>query len=396
MKTLSIHLPVVLLVFICFVISTGYAEVGVTDSEIIVGMSTALSGPSSHLGTSFKKGAMAYFTHVNQNEGIHGRKIKLIAYDDGYEPDRCIKNTKTLIEEDKVFCLFGNVGTPTTMAIKPIITEKDVPLVAPFTGAEKLRNPVVEEIFHYRASYYQEVEEFIHGIVDVHNLKKISCFYQDDEYGQAVLQGLKQSLDNRDMAIHSTGTYQRNTDNIEDGLNNIIPSNPDAVVMVGTYSSCAKFIIEGKKQGFNPVYMNVSFVGADKLLEILNTAEKGTGEVVTQVVPPVTTMLSGILDAKTKLKQYDPDAKLNFVSLEGYLAAEVFVEGLKKTGKSLTRPGFITAMESIKNLDLKVGNKISFSSTDHQGSEKVYPTLIKGGKYIYITNWDIIKDYVNE
>ncbi len=368
-------------------------HVGVTDTEILIGMSTVLSGPSDYLGMSFKNGAMAYFNRINKLGGVNGRNITLIAYDDGYEPSRCIENTYKLIDEDKVFCLFGNVGTPTTMAIKPIIIEKHIPLVAPFTGAEPLRHPLVKEIFHYRASYYDEVEKFIKGVVDELGMTKISCFYQDDPFGYTVLEGLNNSLTKRGLKIHSRGTYQRNTSDIQTGLDNILPSYPDAIVMVGTYGSCAKFIIEGKNQHFNPIYMNVSFVGAHKLLDILNDAGQGDGEIITQVVPPEFSMLPGVEDARNDLEEYVPNVELNHVSLEGYLAAKVLVEGLARSANDLTRSNFITQMESIKNLDIGIDHQISFSNTDHQGSHKVYPAIINNKEYNYFENWKVISSY---
>ena len=374
-------------------ITTKPVDAGVTDNEILIGMSTVLSGPSDYLGKSFKNGAMAYFNRINKSGGVNGRNITLIAYDDGYEPSRCIENTYTLIDEDKVFCLFGNVGTPTTMAIKPVIIEKQIPLVAPFTGAEPLRHPLVKEIFHYRASYYDEVEKFIAGVVDELGMSKISCFYQDDPFGYTVLEGLNNSLTKRGLKIHSRGTYQRNTSDIQAGLDSILPTDPDAIVMVGTYGSCAKFIIEGKKQNFNSVYMNVSFVGAHRLLDILNDAGQGEGEIITQVVPPEFSMLPGVVDARNDLKEYAPNTALNHVSLEGYLAAKVLVEGLTRCSNNLTRSNFITQMESIKNLDIGIDHEISFSATDHQGSNKVYPAIINNKEYNYFENWKVISAY---
>lgn len=377
------------------VIVTEQFDMGISATEILIGMSTVLTGPSNYLGHSFKNGAMAYFNHINKLGGINGRNIKLIAYDDGYEPGRCIENTYKLIDEDKVFCLFGNVGTPTTMVIKPIIIERKIPLVAPFTGAEPLRYPLVKEIFHYRASYYDEVEKFIKGVVDELGMTKISCFYQDDPYGYTVLEGLNDSLTKRALKLHSRGTYQRNTSDIQAGLDKILPTDPDAIVMVGTYGSCAKFIIEGKKQDFNPIYMNVSFVGANRLLDILNDAGQGEGEIITQVVPPEYSILPGVVEARNDLKVYAPEEELNHVSLEGYLAAKVLVEGLTRSGKSLTRSNFITQMELIKNLDLGIDHQVSFSATDHQGSHKVYPAIIKNKEYNYFEDWKVISTYLN-
>ncbi len=365
-----------------------YAEDGISDKEILVGMSTALSGPAMFLGASFKSGAEAYISKVNDSGGIHGRKIRLIAYDDGYEPSRAVPNINKFIKNDRVFALLGNVGTPTAMAIKPIVIREKVPLFGPFTGAEPLRRPVVRYILNYRASYYQEVEEFIKGMVDNKGLKRVGVFYQNDAYGRVVLQGTRIALEKRGLKPVVTGTYKRNTADIEEGLKAIMKEKPQVVVMVGTYGACAKFIIEGKKKGYDPVYMNVSFVGADKMAEILGNY--GEGEVVTQVVPPHDGDHPAVKEYLKLLKKYVPGASPNFVSLEGFLATKVFVEGLKRAGRDLDRESFIEAVESIKGLDIGAGNIISYSAQNHQGSQRVYPTVINGGTYKLIENWNSI------
>jgi branched-chain amino acid transport system substrate-binding protein len=382
------------LVFLsCLFSASLYAESGVTNNQVLVGMSTVLTGPASFLGTSFKTGSEAYLKTVNEAGGVNGRMIKLIAYDDGYEPGKAVPNVSRLIKEDKVFCLLGNVGTPTAMAIKPIITQEQVPLFAPFTGAPPLRHPVVKYILNYRASYSQEVDEFIRGMVDVLGHKKIAVFFQDDAYGRVVLDAVKAALGKRGLQPAVTGTYKRNTDDIEEGLQTIVTAKPDAVVMVGTYAACGKFIIEGKKKGFKPVYMNVSFVGPDKLAEILG--KYGEGEVVMNVVPPISgesaAAYPAVQEYVSSMKLFFLGTKPNLVGLEGYLATKVFVEGIRRAGKNLTRESFISAIEGIRDLDIGAGNKITFSAENHQGSQKVYPTIIKNGKFEIIKDWNVVK-----
>ncbi len=383
---------ILLAIVLCLPCALAFAEDGVTETQILVGMSTVLTGPASFLGTSFRTGAETWFNTVNERGGVNGRKIKLIVYDDGYEPGRSAPNALKLIKEDRVFCIFGNVGTPTTRAIMPIITENNIPLFGPFTGADSLRNPVGKYVLHYRASYNQEAEEFIKGMVDVLNYKRIGVFYQNDSYGKAVLKSVRTALQKRGLEPVITGNYVRNTEDINDALNTITKEKPDAVVMVGTYAACAKFIIEGKKNGFNPVYMNVSFVGPDKLAKILG--QYGENVVVTQVVPPMESAKHNyavVQEYAALLKKYFPGDKPNFVSLEGFLAAKVFAEGIKRAGKNLTRESFISAVENIRDLDIRAGNKISFSPQNHQGSQKVYPTVIKSGKYVLVENWSNLR-----
>jgi branched-chain amino acid transport system substrate-binding protein len=394
--------PVIVVIMLWMVIAGAVnagAETGVTATQVTMGMSTALNGPASFLGTSFKMGVEAYLNSVNEAGGVNGRKIKLIAYDDGYEPKNAITNTTKLIKEDGVFGLLGNVGTPTALAIRKMLDEEKVFLFAPFTGAESLRKPVDRYLLHYRASYNQETEVFIKGMVDVLGYRKVAVFYQDDGYGKAVLDGATQALNRRSLAPVATGTYTRNFENVNEALDRIMSAKPDAVVMAGTYSACAKFITLWKRKTLlekrkdpDPVFMNVSFVGPDRMAMLLD--KYGFGVVVTQVVPPFNTdgtNYPAVSEYLNAMNRYFPLMKPNFVSLEGYLATKVFVEALKRAGKNLTRAGFIDAVESIKDLDIQAGNKISFAKDNHQGSQTVYPTIIRGGRFLPIDDWTVAR-----
>lgn len=384
---------------VCFGQIPAGAEPGVTPNQLTIGMTTALNGPAAFLGTSFKTGVEAYLVGVNEKGGVNGRKIKLIAYDDGYEPNNAVANAAKLIKEDGVFCFLGNVGTPTALAIRKMLAEEKVPLFAPFTGAESLRKPVDRYLLHYRASYNQETEVFVKGMVDVLGFNKIAVFYQDDGYGKAVLDGATLALNRRSLSPVATGTYTRNFENVNSALEKIMAVKPDAVVMGGTYSACAKFItmwrrktILEKRKDPDPVFMNVSFVGPDRLATLLD--KYGHGSVVTQVVPPFSmggTNYPAVTDYLAAMSKYHPMAKPNFVSLEGYLAAKVFMEALKRTGMNLTREGFIDTVEGIRDLDIQAGNKINFSKDNHQGSQTVYPTVIRGGKFYAIDDWTKVR-----
>ena len=396
-------LVVCLALSVCLSSLPVFAGAGVTKNEIVVGMSTVLSGPTVFLGTSFRTGAEAYLNWFNEKGGVYGRKLRLIVYDDGYEPGRALVNANKLIKDDKVFCLFGNVGTPTAVAIKPILESEKVPLFAPFTGAEVLRNPVSRYIINYRASYNQETEEYVRGMADVLGFRKIAVFYQNDPYGMAVLNGTKAALEKRGLKPVATGTYTRNLEDVTAALDALMAAKPQAVVMGGTYSACAKFITSWKRKYFlagqpkdlNPVFMNVSFVGPDRLAELLD--KYGNNVVVTQVVPPFHTDAGNypaVNEYLSLMNRHFPKVKPSLVGLEGFLAAKVFVEVLKRAGKEPTRESFIQAAESVRNLDIQAGNVISFSAENHQGSQTVYPTVIKDGNFQLITDWNIVTQQI--
>ncbi|SDU36496.1 ABC transporter substrate-binding protein [Desulfobacula phenolica] len=360
---------------------------GVTSDQILIGSSLALGGHAGYLGTQTLHGALACLNHVNDNGGIHGRKIKLIAYDDGYDPPRCVANTQKLIVQDKVFCLFGYVGTPTTVKIVPLVEDARIPILGMFTGANALREPLKRYLINVRASYYQETGAAVKHLVEKMKLSKIAVFYQYDAYGFDGLKGTEIALKLYGLVPVATGSYIRGTLDVEEGLEKIMDREAQAVVMIGTYEPCAKFIRLARSKGFSSVFYNVSFVGADELARILGYTDEQI--IVTQVVPPpevskADETLWGAREYIDLLKKYYPLDDPNFVSLEGYINAKVFVEGLKRAGRDLDRENFINAIETIRQLDLGIANPLSFNSQDHQGLERVYFTYLKNGKFVWL------------
>ncbi len=359
---------------------------GLSDDRILIGSSLALNGHAGYLGTQTIHGALAYLNHVNAQGGIHGRRIKIIKYDDGYDPPRCVTNTQKLIVADKVFALFCYVGTPTTVKILPLIEEARIPVLGMFTGANALREPLNRYLINVRASYYQETGAAVKHLVEEMQLTKIAVFYQYDAYGFDGLKGAEIALRSYGLVPEATGTYIRGTLDIEEGLEKITAAQAEAVVMIGTYEPCAKFIRLAKSRNFAPVFYNVSFVGADELARILGRIDATI--IVTQVVPPPEAFHSrkelwGAGEYIALLKKYFPLDRPNFVSLEGYINARVLVEGLKRAGKNLDREKFIDALESIQKLDLGIDNPLSFSRRDHQGLERVYFTQLQNGKFVW-------------
>jgi ABC-type branched-subunit amino acid transport system substrate-binding protein len=351
---------------------------GVTDSQVLLGQSVALTGPAQQLGLDMQLGASLYFNQVNARGGVNGRRIVLKTLDDGYEATRAAENTRKLINDERVFALFGYVGTPTSQASLPIFTEAKVPFVGPFTGAELLRTPVNPYIFNIRASYWDETEAIVQHLTAM-SVNKIAVFYQNDAYGMAGLTGVERALKKRGLEIVSRGTVERNTVEVKKAIDEINKANPQAVVMISAYKSCAAFIKDMKKAGANPTFWNVSFVGSKALAKELD--KEGRGVQISQVVP---FPWDGSVPVVKEYQKLLAEAKgePGFGTLEGYIAAKVMVEGLRRAGRHLTRDNFIRAMETIQDYDVG-GFKVTFGPGRRSGSQFVDLTIIsKDQKFV--------------
>ena len=361
-----------------FSIATGAALVAgfhtaqAQEERIVLGQSAAFTGPAAQLGIQFHAGAKLYFDLLNAQGGVGRRAIEIRQLDDGYEPDRCVANTKKLIDDD-VFALFGYIGTPTGVAALPLATKARMPFFAPFTGAMALRDPFSKTTFHLRASYNDETALIVKQLTNL-GLKKIAVFYQNDAYGKAGLDGVTLALAAQNLKPVALATVERNSVDVAAAVATINAAAPDAVVQISAYKSCAAYIRAARKAGFGGTFYNVSFVGTQALADELG--KDGAGVVVSQVVPSPYNAARPIarefVDAAKKAGNVQP----NFSSMEGYLAAKVFAEGLRRGGKP-NRESLIVGLESINDQSFG-GFAVTFSPTNHVASKFVELSMLTG------------------
>jgi ABC-type branched-subunit amino acid transport system substrate-binding protein len=368
----------------------------VAGAEIKVGMSTALSGPAQALGQGMRTGVEVYFNKINAEGGVHGNSLKLIAIDDGYEPSKAAPNMRKLTDEFQVISVVGNVGTPTAIVTVPIANEKKTLLFGAFTGAGVLRKtPPDRYVINYRASYAEETAAMIEGLLGAGiKPEEIAFFTQNDGYGDAGYKGAISALKSKgfsDTNKLAHGRYTRNTLNVEEALSVILDAKvePRAVIMVGAYAPNASFIKMAREDFPDALFLNVSFVGSVALAKELG--DTGEGVIVTQVVPDFNSDLPGVIEYRQAMKTYAPDKSSGFVSLEGYIVAKIFVEGLKNSGSEQTRESIIDGLQSLSNLDVGIGETLKYGASEHQGSHKVWPTIIRGGKYVSF-DWAELKN----
>ncbi|HKT46455.1 MAG TPA: ABC transporter substrate-binding protein [Candidatus Acidoferrales bacterium] len=363
---------------------------GVTDKEILIGSCSALEGPSHFLGTESVTGANAYLKMVNDAGGVHGRRLRLIAHDDSYDPAKAQTCFDRLMSEH-VFALAFFVGTPTAVKYLPMAESNKIPVVGLFTGAQALYAPLHHWVINVRASYYDETREEVDGIWNTLGMKKIGVIYPDDAFGAAILDGVKGALEAHSAAPVGAASYPRQTAQAGAAIDAVRAAGPEAVFIAGPSNTVAPIVKQAHAKGWKPLFLSVSFVGTDEL--ILEAGADAEGMVVTQVVPPYyLTELKTVALYRRTLATYAPEAHPNSVSLEGFVDAMVLVEGLKRAGKDLTREGLIRGIESIHEMDSGLGPQLEFKygPNDHKGFDHVIPTVVRGGRAVPFTDWSTV------
>ncbi|HUM10006.1 MAG TPA: ABC transporter substrate-binding protein [Myxococcaceae bacterium] len=376
---------------------------GVSDSEILMGMSAAFSGPAQELGNRMKLGIETGFAQINDGGGVNGRRLRLVALDDGYEGSRALDNMAELLDQRSVFAVIGNVGTPTAQQTVPYAVKNRTLFFGAFTGSALLRkDPPDRYVFNYRASYQDETARMIHYLLNVKRIdpQSIVVFAQHDTYGDAGYDGASKGLrkEGRTDVDLLRVNYERNTVDVDAAVRAVLkydateittrgPKGQEfvrrrhpvrAIIMVSTYKAATRFIQKVKDAGIDAVFLNVSFVGSNALAEGLKELGPtyANGVIVTQVVPHYDSGSTGVIRFREALKKYHPDQHPDFISLEGFVASQLFAEGVRRAGRELDTEKLVDALESIHDYDLGVGTVMSFGLSEHQASHKVWGTMI--------------------
>jgi branched-chain amino acid transport system substrate-binding protein len=426
MVTLTILLVTALLSHLASAMekTAGADRHGVGQSEIRLGMSADFSASTRELSIELYRGAMAYLLPINNAGGVNGRRVVIAAYDDQYDPDLAIRNTLKLMEEDDVFALFSYVGTPTMNRTLPLLRmhqAEDFLLFFPFTGADTNRIPPYDQLsFNLRASYGQEMKGLVDHFIAA-NRTRIAVFYQADAYGRAGWASLREALAEHGLEIAGEATYRRGSpfDQSYDRQVAIMQRlQPDAVVCVGTYASCAGFVRDMRDRDVDCPVATISFVGGGAMLKLLSAAEQELNKdytsrlVSSQVVPsyqddsvPTVREYRKAMDryrdaimppdsllyprGKTAEREYAP-LPHGFISLEGYLNAKLFVTILQRMGADPRRADLAEAVLAMGDFDLGMGQLLSFGgdTARRQASDQVYYTVVRDGRFVPLRDGD--------
>jgi ABC-type branched-subunit amino acid transport system substrate-binding protein len=359
---------------------------GVGDAEVVLGMASAFTGANRELGRAMRTGVEAAFAEVNAAGGIHGRRLRLVTVDDGYEPSRTGPAMRQLVERDRVFAVVGNVGTPTAAVAIPYCEQQKVVFFGAFTGGDLLRKqPPDRYVFNFRPSYAEETSAAVRWLVRVRRVApgRIAAFTQDDAFGESGFRGAAAQL--RALGVDPERIlrvrYRRNTADVSEAIAALRARarDVDAVVMVATYKAAAAFVRKARDAGLAFATTNVSAVDANALAEdlVASGPRYAKDVMVTQIVPLPTSRAAAVLRYQQALAASGVGEVPGFVTLEGWLVGNLLAEGLRRAGKDLDPEKLVAALEGIRDLDLGIGARLGFSPSEHQASHKVWGTTLQ-------------------
>ncbi|MEP7155083.1 MAG: ABC transporter substrate-binding protein [Betaproteobacteria bacterium] len=359
-------------VFLLATVSFAVAAQGVTPTEIVIGQTAGFTGPVSVQVKEMTAGALLYLDHINANGGINKRKIRLESMDDAFLPPKAGENAKVLIEQKKVFALFLVRGTPHTEAALPHARKAGVPVIAPSTGAGILHDPVDPLIFNVRSKYQDEAEKAIMQLA-TQGIKRIVVIHVDDSFGKDGLIGYQKGFKATGLPAAGVFSFDRTTGDSTDAVAKTLALSPEAVVTAGSGKHVVAILRALRAGKSTAVFMTLSNNSSQGFIKDLG--EDGNGTIVMQVFPdPRRTSLA----INTEMQRLAADKKefvVSHLAMEGFAAAKVLVEGLRRAGKNPTRASFITALETIKDFDLG-GLSLSYSRSDHTGMSFVEASVI--------------------
>ena len=379
------RLPIFIFLFIIFYI---YFKDEVFEQKVLtVGSSLPTTGIIKTWGEAVTSGANSYFNYANENNLIKNRKIEFLIYDDKYEPELTLENVNKLIYQDKVFALFGLVGTPTVKRVLPILYDENVPLFSAFTGASFLRDNQNENFINFRSSYNEEIEALMNYITKIKKSNKIAVFYQNDDYGEEGYISVLESLKKRNLKLVAEGSYKRNTLSISHAFNEIKDAKPEVIFMVGAHKTNALFIKKAKENENlkDVIFCNISFGDANSMITELNRLETNTQNLIfSQIVPSYTdSSIPAVNEYQTLMRKYYPNEELGFLSLEAFLSSKILVNAISRIKGEITREKFVYMLKTTPN-NLLEGIDLEFKNS--QLLNKTYLFEYKNDQFIEIKN----------
>jgi ABC-type branched-subunit amino acid transport system substrate-binding protein len=358
-----------------WVAGSACAEPGVSEGKVVIGQSIGLSGPVAAVAQDIKSGLAAYVHHVNQRGGITGRRLELKTLDDGFAPPRTGENARGLARE--AFLLAAPLGTPHTAEL--LQASAGVPVLCPFTGAERLRATPNRLLFHIRAGYKDEIARMVDQLTTL-GIKRIALFHQNDSFGEEGFEHLDAALRKHGLSIAARATYERGSLELSSAVMTLAQADPQAVIMFAVTRAAAELVRRMMQAGRYTQFLTISLNGNEDFIKALGEHKRGVGN--TQVAPYPWNLGLPVVKEYQQAMRETGQTQFSYNSLEGYICGKVIGEGIRRASPGLTRTRFISALESMDRFDVG-GYEIGFSGTNHVGSRHVDLTVIDAkGKFL--------------
>jgi branched-chain amino acid transport system substrate-binding protein len=353
---------------------------GVTDTEIVLGGWGPQSGPVASYGV-VGRAVGAYFKKVNDDGGINGRKIRFILEDDAYNVPRTQNAVKKLVEQDNVFALVGGLGTQQNVAVTDYLIGKNVPHIAPATGASVLCcKPLKRQIFALQTNYVVEAKILTNYALDNLKMKKAAVFYQNDPFGKEGFESIEATLKERNQPAPSSVSYETADKDFSSQALRLKESGADTLLMWSTPNPTAALLKEIEKLGWKPQIM-MSVTNYDPVLfDLAGTALEGAW--TAGWLPDPDSDDPKVAQYREFMKKYMPGETIGAFTMVGVAQAQIMVEALKRSGRNLTRDGLIAALETFKDWNEGLPYKINYSPTNRQGQNALYIYQASGKKWL--------------
>lgn len=346
-------------------------------ATIVIGQVAPFSGPLSPTGTHMRAGAQLYFDRVNASGGVHGARLKLVSKDDGYKVAETVRLTRELLVESDPLALVGMVGTGNVDALvkEGVLAGAGIPVVGIRSGAMSLVDPVVPTLFHTRASYSAEVDKIVQQFATT-GIKRVAVFYQDDPLGLDGLAASEKFVRQAGLELAVKAAYEKNTTRVEKAVQAIAAAKPQAVIMVSNTAASAEFVRQSRAAGNDAQLLALSITDGPQVVQRIGK-ETAHGLGIVQVVPdPSSRAVPIARELQDDYRKFAPKGiELNHTLLEGYLAAKVLVEGLRRAGPNPGRKKLRDVLETIRNYDAG-GLNVNFTPASHSGSNYVDITIL--------------------
>ena len=370
-------------------VSIAAEQQGVTKTEILVGSIQDLSGPLAGYGKQLRNGMQLRAEEANEQGGIHGRKIKLVVEDDGYDPKKSVLAAQKLVNQEKIFIMAGHLGTAQNLAAMPVQFEKNVVNFFPLTAAREMYEPLHRLKYSFAAPYFDQIRITLPKMVKDKNVKKVCTIYQDDDFGLEVQRGTEAGLKAAGMELTEKTSFKRGATDFSSQVAKMKAAGCELVVLGTIIRETIGTIGESRKTGFSPIFLGSSAAYTDLIHKLGGKAMDGLYATMTVANPYLDDASPGIRFWAAKYKtKFNEDPAV--FSAYGYLVMDSFIAAAQKTGPNLTSDNFVKTMDTMTFSDQLFGSApSSYTATKSLGSDASRLSQIQDGK------WKVVSEYIS-